>query len=84
MNGNGVLPYMRQLPRDFYLKNFPVTPTVVTAPAEPEAPYEFPSPEMGIPLPPPSGGGIPEAPTDGGHYARRNADWTSNWDGGSY
>jgi hypothetical protein len=30
------------------------------------------------------GGGIPEAPTDGGTYSRRNTAWTSNIDGGTY
>jgi hypothetical protein len=75
---------MRQLPQDFYQKNYPVTPTVVTAPVEPEPSYEFPVPILGDPLPPVTGGGIPEAPTDGRTYARQTAAWTSNWDGGSY
>jgi hypothetical protein len=30
------------------------------------------------------GGGIAEAPTDGGTYARRNTNWTSIYDGGAY
>jgi len=30
------------------------------------------------------GGGIAEAPTDGGTYARRNSAWTSTYDGGAY
>jgi hypothetical protein len=30
------------------------------------------------------GGGIAEAPTDGGTYMRQNAAWTRNLDGGTY
>jgi hypothetical protein len=75
---------MRQLPQDYYKKNFPVTPVVVAAPVEVEPPYQFPTPELGDPLPPPSGGGIPEAPTDGSTNARQNAAWTSTWDGGAF
>jgi hypothetical protein len=29
-------------------------------------------------------GGISEAPTDGGIYARQNSTWTETYDGGSY
>jgi hypothetical protein len=79
-----ILPYMKQLPQDFFKNNYPVAPTVVAAPVEPEVPYVFPEPILGEPLPPPSGGGIPEAPTDGGTYARQSTAWTKNWDGGSY
>ena len=31
-----------------------------------------------------TGGGIPEAPTDGGTYARESSAWTKTWDGGAY
>jgi hypothetical protein len=79
-----ILPYMRQLSLDYYKNNFPITPAVVTAPAVSELPYQFPSPELGDPLPPPTGGGIPEAPNDGRTYARQSVAWTSTWEGGSY
>jgi len=32
----------------------------------------------------PTGGGIGEAPTDGGTYARRNSTWIKTYDGGAY
>jgi hypothetical protein len=79
-----ILPYMKQLPQDYYKKNLPVAPVVVSAPVVAELPYQFPTPELGTTLPPPSGGGIPEAPTDGSTNARQNSAWTSVWNGGSY
>jgi len=36
------------------------------------------------PAPPWTGGGIVEAPVDGGIYARQNSAWTSTYDGGAY
>ena len=78
-----VLPYMRQLPQD-YAKSMIVVPTVVTAPVEVEQPWLPPIPQLGTPLPPPTGGGIPEAPTDGGTYARENTAWVDTWDGGAF
>ena len=78
-----ILPYMRQLPQD-YARNMIVAPTVETVPVEVEQPWIPPIPQLGTPLPPITGGGIPEAPTDGGTYARENAAWTSDLDGGSW
>jgi hypothetical protein len=79
-----ILPYMHQLPQDYYLKNLPVVPPAVVE----EVLVELTAVEapvlLGIPLPPPTGGGIPEAPNDGKTYARQSIAWTSNWDGGSY
>jgi hypothetical protein len=78
------LPYMRQLPLD-YARSRIVTPAaVIAAPIPLEETFIPPIPILGTPLPPPTGGGIPEAPTDGGTYARLNATWTSDLDGGAY
>ncbi len=79
-----LLPYMKQLPRDYYLKNLPVASVVEPVAPVVEVPVVPITPILGIPLPPPSGGGIPEAPTDGRTYARENADWTDIIDGASY
>jgi hypothetical protein len=79
------LPYMRQLPQDFYRNNYPAPVAAAVAPVEPPVVFVPPvEPELGTPLPPPSGGGIPEAPTDGTTNARQNSAWTSTWEGGSY
>jgi hypothetical protein len=79
-----VLPYMRQLPTDWYKKNYPVPSAIVTAPQISEEQPVPIVPILGTDLPPPSGGGIEEAPTDGGTYARQMSAWTRQWDGGSY
>ncbi len=79
-----LLPYMKQLPRDFFLKNYPITSVVAAPIEEAEIPFVPPEPALGTPLPPPSGGGVPEAPTDGGTYARESSNWTKDWDSGSY
>jgi hypothetical protein len=80
-----LLPYMRQLPQDFYRNNYPVSVAAAAVPAESPVlatpPFEV---QLGDPLPPPSGGGIPEAPTDGTTNARQNSAWTSTWEGGTY
>ena len=120
-----ILPYMKQLPKDYYAKNY--APTVVPTPAPtPIVPSIPPLPAPGptdptneggvwigtvYPTNPgegwlffnennntlyiyvdgkweqvtaPSPGGIPEAPTDGGTYARRNKAWLSTYDGVAY
>lgn len=122
------LPYMKQLPADFYAKNVPaapaeVAPTPDTAftPSTSEPPVDPTLPvneggiwigsnypdnpgegwlffdtdnntlyiyvdgawQVAVPTSGP-GGGIPEAPTDGGTYARQNTAWTSTYDGGAY
>jgi len=77
-----ILPYMKQLPQDFYKNNFPVTAPIVAAPVVTEPAYQFPIIQEGDVVP--VGGGIEEAPTDGRTYAREMAAWTDDWDGGSY
>jgi hypothetical protein len=79
-----ILPYMRQLPQDFYRNNYPAPVAVAAVPVVAEPIASFPIAELGTPLPPVTGGGIPEAPTDGSTNARRNAAWTSTWDGGAF
>jgi hypothetical protein len=122
-----ILPYMRQLPQDYYKNKYPLVepavpteevpvyyPPTVTPPSEPTDPvnnggiwigtiepedpgegwlffntsdntlYVYTDGNWEVVASPSSGGGIAEAPTDGGIYARQNSGWTSIYDGGSY
>jgi hypothetical protein len=57
-----ILPYMKQLPRDFYLFNYPVpAPVPVSEPVvEPVVPETIP--ELGTPVSPPAGVSIGDTP----------------------
>jgi len=79
-----ILPYMRQLPQDYAKSKIPVPTVVVAAPQPPEQQLLPDVPILGTELPPVTGGGVEEAPTDGNTYARENAAWTDVWDGGNW
>jgi hypothetical protein len=120
-----ILPYMKQLPKDYYKNNYPTAaPTVPVSEVPSYPPTYYPPVEqptdpvneggvwIGTIYPDDPGegwlffntndnnlyiftdgnweqivgpsGGIAEAPTDGGIYARKNSAWTRTYDGGSY